>query len=91
MLSPQKSEKITRFRGNRLADQQMCSTEIECLEGTESKSLHAVFTVLFYVLTQLEGASISLASAPIPHYLAGGGDRWEKEGPGEDMLREKED
>lgn len=58
----------------------MCWTKTKCLEGTESKSLHAAFTVPFYVLTRLKGARISLASAPIPHYLAGGGDRREKEG-----------
>lgn len=69
----------------------MCWTKTDCLEGTESKSLCAVFTIPFYVLTQLEGARVSLASAPIPHYLAGGWDRQEKVGTGEDMLREKED
>lgn len=47
----------------------------ECLEGTESKGLCVVFTVPLCVLTQLEGAHISLASGPISHYLAGGGDR----------------
>lgn len=47
------------------------------------------FTVLVYLLTQLEGARISLASAPVPHYLAGGGDRWEKEGSGEGCAKGK--
>lgn len=61
------------------------------MEGIESKGLCMVFTIPLCVLMQLEGAHISLASVPISHYLAGGGDRWEKKGSEEDMLREKED
>lgn len=59
------------------------------MEGTDSKSLCAIFTIPFHVLTQLEGACISVASAP--HYPAEGGNRGQKEGVGEATLRKNED
>lgn len=56
----------------------------------KQKSPRSFSCPLLHMHSLTQKVHISLASAPIPHNLAEGGHKQKKDGPGADMLREKE-